>query len=247
MQHSTTQKSRQELPIAVALDADWQASKVWLTRLRGKVWGFKVGSILYCEQGNHIIREIQDAGFRVFLDLKFHDIPNTVAGAVKNAFALGVNLLTVHACGGANMLKAAAKEQSANQSVLAVTVLTSLDQKDLGQVGVSRNLEDQVSSLADLVIESGVKGLVCSPLEVQNLRKKFPGALLVTPGVRLAEPGSQQKQNVQDQKRVATLDQTLKSGASLAVLGRALTESTEWEKTWESLSSSLDGMSFQKL
>jgi len=117
------------LPIAVALDGSWKDVKIWTNRLENKVWGFKVGSILYAERGPRIIEDLKSKGFNIFLDLKFHDIPNTVKLAVRQAFSHGVDLLTVHACGGRDMLEVAASEQKRNQKVVAVTVLTSLDQK----------------------------------------------------------------------------------------------------------------------
>lgn len=228
-----------KLPVAVALDSNWKESKVWLKRLKGRVWGFKIGSILFSEKGPQIIDEVRSAGFKVFLDLKFCDIPNTVSGAVKESFGWGVNLLTVHASGGRAMLEAAAKLQKAQQLVAAVTVLTSMDQTDLTDIGVSRLLQDQVSALGRLSIEAGIRGLVCSPHEVARLRSQFPQAFLVTPGVRLRE--------AHDQKRVATLREAIENGSSLVVLGRALTEAKDWESTWQELISSLDGMSLKKL
>lgn len=232
-------KNSTSLPIAIALDGNWESSKVWLDRLKGRVWGFKVGSILFCERGPSLIEEILKRDLGVFLDLKFCDIPNTVEGAVSRAFSWGVQLTTVHAFGGSAMLKAAAAQQRPGQAVVAVTVLTSLDQGDLKSIGVERELGDQVNSLGQLAMSSGIKGLVCSPLEVENLRKQFPSATLVTPGVRLGE--------AHDQKRTASLAEAFKLGSSLPVLGRALTESKNWEQTWEELTSSLAGTSLKKL
>ncbi len=230
--------SARELPIAVALDGDWQSVKVWLQRLKGCVWGFKVGSVLFTQQGPSVIDEIQSAGFKVFLDLKFHDIPNTVSGSVEGAIKRGVDLLTVHASGGRAMLESAAQWQTENQSVVAVTVLTSLDQNDLQSLGIQKPMPTHVLDMARLAMSAGIKGLVSSPQEVAELRKTYPNSLLVTPGVRIQES--------HDQKRTGTLRGALESGSSLVVLGRALTESQNWEQTWQQLASSLDGMSLKK-
>ena len=216
--------------MVVALDDDWKKSKVWVKRLRGKVWGFKVGSILFAERGPSVVESILGEGHRVFLDLKYCDIPNTVEKAVKTAFSWGVDLLTVHAFGGRPMLEACSQHQSKKQKIVAVTVLTSLERKDLRELGLDRDVSEQVRALGQLAISSGIAGLVCSPLEVRMLRQQFPGSVLVTPGVRIAES--------HDQKRTATLTDALDSGSSLVVLGRALTESKDWESTWAQLISS---------
>ncbi len=227
----------QKLPIAVALDGDWKHSKIWLDRLKGLVWGFKVGSILFTEQGPSVIESIQKKGFSVFLDLKFHDIPNTVQGAVREAFSLGASVTTVHAAGGVEMLKAAAAEQTKNQLVVAVSVLTSLDEVNLRSIGVQRSVSEQMQGLSELALSCGIRGLVSSPQEVAALRLKFPESYLVTPGIRIGE--------AHDQKRTGSLKQALEDGSSLIVLGRALTESKKWEETWQSLTSSL-GETFSK-
>lgn len=221
-------------PIVVALDGEWKSVKVWTDRLENQVWGFKVGSILFAERGPRVVDEIQRAGYRVFLDLKYHDIPNTVQLAVRRAFSWGVDLVTVHASGGRAMLEAAAAEQKRNHSVVAVTVLTSLDQRDLKSVGVNKNLRSQVLSLSKLAIHAGVDGLVSSPFEVASLRKNFKKAILVTPGVRL------ESSDQHDQKRTDTLHSTFLKGSSLAVLGRALTASKNWKQEWQNINSSLE-------
>ena len=224
--------------VVIALDDEWKRSKCWISRLRGQVWGFKVGSILFAERGPKVIETIRKEGHQVFLDLKYCDIPNTVERAVKVAFDWGVDLLTVHASGGRAMLEACAQHQSKLQRILAVTVLTSLERKDLAEMGVSRDVSDQVKALAKLAVSSGVSGLVCSPLEVKMLRESFPSSYLVTPGVRV--------QQTHDQKRVATLSDALQAGSSLVVLGRALTESKDWESTWAQLISSSDETSLKR-
>jgi orotidine-5'-phosphate decarboxylase len=222
------------MPIVVALDGEWKDVKVWTQRLEKQVWGFKVGSILFAERGPRVVEEIQKRGHRVFLDLKYHDIPNTVQLAVRRAFSWGVDLVTVHACGGKAMLEAAAVEQKKNQSVVAVTVLTSLDQKDLRLIGVEKKLKAQVLSLAKLSMESGIKGLVSSPAEVSSLREKYKNSILVTPGIRLSN------HQIGDQKRTDTLAATFLNGSSLAVVGRALTSAKNWKTEWQNISSSLE-------
>jgi orotidine-5'-phosphate decarboxylase len=219
-------------PIAVALDEPWSQSEQWVDRLQGKVWGFKVGSILFTEMGPSVVRRMRDQGFRVFLDLKFCDIPNTVAGAVKAAFALGVDVLTVHAVGGSTMLKEVARLQSDSQIAVAVTLLTSWDQPDLNELKLSFKVSDGVAHYADLAMKSGLKGLVSSVHEVALLRSQYPDAFLITPGIRMSES--------HDQKRVGTLEYALKAGSSLAVVGRALTAAQDWEKAWHDLTSFSD-------
>jgi orotidine-5'-phosphate decarboxylase len=223
------------LPIAVALDGGWKESKIWLSRLRGRVWGFKIGSILFTEQGPSLIKKIKDEGFKVFLDLKFHDIPNTVQLSVRQAFRWGAHLLTVHSSGGRAMLEAAASEQRKGQMVVAVTVLTSLDSGDLTSLGHRQSLESLVEDRAKLAFEAGIKGVVCSPQEATSLRARFPDIFLVTPGIRFDSVA-------QDQKRTSTLRGCFESGSNLAVLGRALTSSKDWKTVWEQASSSLAGI-----
>jgi len=157
----------------VALDDEWRSAKIWLERLRGRLWGFKVGSVLFAERGPGVIDEILSSGFRVFLDLKYHDIPNTVQLSVRRAISWGVSLVTVHASGGRQMLEAAAAEQTKDQLVAAVTVLTSLDQTDISPLGFSDGVRDQVYRLAELAKSSSIRALVSSPQEVFELRKNI--------------------------------------------------------------------------
>lgn len=226
------------LPVAVALDSDWSESQIWLRRMKGQIWGFKVGSILFAQEGPRIIEKIRRQGYRVFLDLKFHDIPNTVAGACRAAFSWGVDVLTVHASGGRAMLEAAAESQTASQKIVAVTVLTSFDRADLNEVGVTSALSTQVERLAAVAMKAKIAGLVSSVQEVRSLRQKFPKSFLVTPGVRLGES--------HDQKRTGTLQGALQDGSSLVVLGRALTEADDWKAAWQKLTSSLGETSLRK-
>jgi orotidine-5'-phosphate decarboxylase len=211
--------------LAVALDFtdEHQAMKL-VDSLGDSCQWFKVGMELYYAAGNGIVRQLRDRGFNVFLDLKLHDIPNTVAGAVRSAAQAGASLLTIHASGGAAMMSAAAEAASAPGSprLLAVTVLTSMDANELAGVGITASAADQVLRLARLARASGIDGMVCSAEEVAMLRKEIgPEALLVIPGIRPA--GSA----VGDQKRVAAPGQAIADGASMLVVGRPITRAAD--------------------
>jgi orotidine-5'-phosphate decarboxylase len=180
---------------------------------------FKVGNQLFTAEGPQIVRELIGSGRKVFLDLKFHDIPNTVSGAVAEAARLKVSMLTVHAGGGAKMLQAAAQAAGlAGPMVLAVTVLTSLGDQDLDEVGISGRVVDQVLRLANLARVSGCGGIVASPMEAREVRRELgTGFAIVTPGVRPAgrDPG--------DQARVTTPAEAIAAGATHLVVGRPVT------------------------
>ena len=180
---------------------------------------FKVGNQLFTAEGPQIVRELIGSGRKVFLDLKFHDIPNTVSGAVAEAARLKVSMLTVHAGGGAKMLQAAAQAAGlAGPMVLAVTVLTSLGDQDLDEVGISGRVVDQVLRLANLARVSGCGGIVASPMEARGLRRELgTGFAIVTPGVRPA--GGDQG----DQARVNTPAEAVAAGATHLVVGRPVT------------------------
>ncbi len=192
-----------------------------VARLDEAVSTYKIGKQLFTAEGPDLVRQLVRVGKRIFLDLKYHDIPNTVAGAVKSAAALGVSMLTVHASGGSAMLKAAvdaAAESSNPPMILAVTVLTSLADQDLQAIGVSGRVLDQVLRLATLARNSGCDGIVASPHEASEIRRELgEGFAMVTPGVRPAgaEPG--------DQARVLTPAQALEAGATHIVVGRPIT------------------------
>lgn len=181
---------------------------------------YKVGLQLFTAEGPRIVSELVNSGRKVFLDLKLHDIPNTVAGAVKAASELGVRMLTVHAAGGSRMLKdavRAAKDQPAAPMILAVTVLTSFAQADLEESGVPSNLSEQVRHLGALAKAAGCDGVVCSPHEAHALRSALGGEMaIVTPGIRPA--GS----NASDQSRIATPIAAIRAGASHIVVGRPI-------------------------
>lgn len=199
----------------VALDLDDVGEAVDLAREIGsRVAALKVGSQLFARGGPEAVRRIIEAGAEVFLDLKFHDIPNTVQKAVEGAGSIGVSWLTVHASGGRRMV-AAAKEAAGSARVLAVTVLTSLGQEDVSQIGFAGSVSDQVLRLALLAREAGADGIVCSPLEVSALRGVLDReCVLVTPGIRPAGAASD------DQARIASPAAAIRAGADFLVVGR---------------------------
>jgi orotidine-5'-phosphate decarboxylase len=192
----------------------------FVERLEGTCTWLKVGMELYYSAGNGFIETLRERGFEVFLDLKLHDIPNTVAGAVRSVAGNGASLLTVHAAGGESMLKAAAEAAQAPGApgLLAVTVLTSMDAAELSGVGVTDTPATQVLRLARLTKKCGINGMVCSPEEVGLLRQDLGGdAVLVTPGIRGVGDV------VGDQKRVATAAEAIARGSSMLVVGRPIT------------------------
>jgi orotidine-5'-phosphate decarboxylase len=172
-----------------------------------------------------MVEELTAQGFSVFLDLKFHDIPNTVAGAVRSASSMGASLLTIHAAGGPAMLHAAADAAAATKNapqLLAVTVLTSMDKEQLAAIGIETTAADQVLRLARMAIHSEVRGLVCSPEEVAILRRALGAEpRLVVPGIRPAGVA------IGDQKRIASPADAIRAGASQLVVGRPITQATD--------------------
>lgn len=210
--------------LIVALDFPDAQSALAVAGVVGKAAStFKVGKQLFTAEGPRVVTGLAAAGHRVFLDLKFHDIPDTVAGAVASAASLGAALLTVHASGGRRMLEAAVKasgNSAARPIILAVTVLTSLTDSDLKDVGIRDSASDQVLRMARLAKSAGCAGVVASPLEAAELRREMgPDFLIVTPGVRPAGDSAG------DQARVATPTQAIKAGASHIVVGRPITGS----------------------
>ena len=205
-------------PIFVALDTpDLDRATALAKAVRGEAGGVKLGLEFFAAQGPEGVRTITDLGLPVFLDLKFHDIPNTVAKAVEALAPLKPAILTVHAAGGRAMLEAARAAAPAGCKVVAVTVLTSLDQGDLAAIGVEGSPADQVARLARLAHAAGLDGIVCSGAEVGVATAKWPGGFFVVPGVR--PPGADSA----DQKRVVTPRQALDDGASVLVIGRPIT------------------------
>jgi orotidine-5'-phosphate decarboxylase len=204
--------------IIVALDVATKKEALLLVdQLNGQISFFKIGLQLYTAGGLDVVREILAKGAKVFLDLKLHDIPNTVGRAVESAGQLGVHMLTIHLCGGEEMIRAAVEARKTNLLILGVTVLTSADEQTLRQVGISDEIHDHVSRLAKLGAEAGIDGLVASAHEVKMLRAEFGTKIkLVVPGIRpsWAEAG--------DQKRATTAREALDSGADYLVIGRPI-------------------------
>ena len=212
--------------LIVALDVPDAVSAIDLVnRLEGNCHWFKVGLELFVSAGPAVLEPLVERGHSVFLDLKLHDIPNTVAGAVRSAAALGVRMITIHASGGPAMLSAArdALEGIDNPpELLAVTVITSMDAAQMSAVGLERSPADQVELLARMGLLAGMRGFVCSPQEVAALRKLTGSeGVLVVPGIRPAgaETG--------DQKRTATPSKALRQGANFLVLGRPITQAPD--------------------
>ena len=204
-------------PIAVALDAaDADTAARWAKAVSPHVAVVKVGLELFCRVGPEVV-ELVRGDHDVFLDLKLHDIPNTVAGAARSVAGLGVRYLTVHASGGADMVRAAV-DAAPDVTIAGVTVLTSMDAATLEAVGLAGPPQDAVRRLAALAVGAGARALVCSPQEVAAVRAEVgPGIVLITPGVRPAGA------DVQDQARVATPQDALAAGADLLVIGRPIT------------------------
>ena len=223
MSTATAPAIRTVNPIYVAIDTPDLAAAVDLARaLRGAVGGLKVGLEFFVAQGPDGVRALARERLPVFLDLKLHDIPNTVAGAARAAATLGAGLLTVHASGGRAMLRAAvaaARESPEPPKVVAVTVLTSLDAPDLHELGIERAIEEQVRRMAALAHDSGCDGVVCSANEVAMLRAEMPlDFVLVVPGLGAAKQA--------DQKRVDTPANAIRNGADVLVIGRGITRAS---------------------
>lgn len=207
--------------VALTSDCKSEAMKV-LEPLRGLSIGVKIGLELFVKEGPEIVAEIKKAGFSVFLDLKFHDIPYTVAGAVSSACELEPDVINIHASGGRAMMKAAAKACVGDTKLIAVTVLTSMDKEDLQLLGSTYNPIEAVVSLAVAAKESGLHGVVCSPLEASAVREATgEDFLIITPGVRPAGEA------LGDQKRVMTPPEAMKAGATALVIGRPITASSD--------------------
>jgi orotidine-5'-phosphate decarboxylase len=209
--------------LILALDLDRPEEALELVRLlRPHLSLFKVGSQLFTREGPGFIEDLRAEGVNVFLDLKFHDIPQTVAHAVRSAAALGVRYVTIHASGGLEMMQAAQAAASGGTEILAVTVLTSLEDGALRQIGFERTAAEQVVRLARLAVLAGVHGLVCSPHEIELIREQIQEPVkLVTPGVRSGTDG------LQDQKRTLSAAEALKRGANHLVIGRPITKAPD--------------------
>lgn len=211
--------------LIVALDVPDAGRAIELVeRLDGLIQWFKVGLELYLSEGSSFIQRLRSKGYSVFLDLKLHDIPNTIAGAVRSASRAGAQMLTLHAGGGPAMLLAAAEAAEALPSaprLLAVTVLTSMDQAQLQAVGVTASPADQVLRLARMGWHAGIRGFVSSAEEITAMRQALPKATLVIPGIRPAGSAAG------DQKRVATPAAAIAVGADYLVIGRPITRASD--------------------
>jgi orotidine-5'-phosphate decarboxylase len=209
--------------LCAALDfPTWSAAEAFARAVAPEVGLLKVGLELFAAEGPAAVRAAAALGRPVFLDLKLHDIPNTVEGAARSAAASGAALLTVHASGGAEMVRAAVRGAGPGVRILAVTVLTSLDAPALAAIGLAGPTFDAAVRLARLAVDAGAGGIVCSPLEVAAVRAAVgPGSLLVVPGVR---PSGAAKG---DQARVATPSEAVRAGADVLVLGRPLREGSD--------------------
>jgi orotidine-5'-phosphate decarboxylase len=207
--------------LILALDVpDATQAMAMLDRVGRDLRWVKIGLQLFTRYGPDFVNQVAARGYRIFLDLKLHDIPNTAASAVESLAHLPIDLLTIHAGGGSEMCRAAEdakRRHKANLTLLAVTVLTSLDDAGLRQLGVSATSEQQVLRLARIAIDAGVGGLVCSPLELPMLRRELGAApMIVTPGVRPSGVAAD------EQKRVLTPEEAARAGATFVVVGRPI-------------------------
>lgn len=213
--------SKRDCKLILALDLpDRESALKILDGLRGKLEWVKIGLQMYLKYGADFVREVSGMGFKIFLDLKLFDIPNTVASAVESVSALPVSMLTIHASGGREMMRRAvesAAERNPELLILGVTVITSFDADSLAETGVELEPEWQVEKLAKLAVDSGLKGLVCSPLEIESLRSILPeDTVLVTPGIRPS--GS----SADEQKRIMTPADAARAGSDFIVVGRPI-------------------------
>jgi orotidine-5'-phosphate decarboxylase len=221
-------------PIFVAIDTpDLERAKTIAKRIKNHVGGIKLGLEFFCANGRHGVREMADLGLPIFLDLKFHDIPNTVGKAIQALRPLEPAILTVHAGGGRAMLEDAKAAAPNGTKVVGVTVLTSLDGDDLTSVGMDRDPHSQVERLTKLSREAGLDGVVCSGKEVAMARRLWPGGFFVVPGVR------PQGGNGADQKRVMTPRAALDAGASILVIGRPITLADDPDKAARAIEATL--------
>ncbi|WP_404339101.1 orotidine-5'-phosphate decarboxylase [Sphingomonas sp. MMS12-HWE2-04] len=221
-------------PIYVALDTpDLDRAKQLAQRVRGHVGGIKLGLEFFMANGRHGVREMAEIGLPIFLDLKFHDIPNTVAKAIQALGPLEPAILTVHAAGGRAMLEDAKAAASAGTKVVAVTMLTSLDDSDLTSIGINGDPHEQVLRLTELAKSAGVDGIVCSGEEVAAAKTLWHDGFFVVPGVRPANGV------IGDQKRVVTPRKALNSGASILVIGRPITQAEDPDQAARAIEATL--------
>jgi len=202
-----------EMILALDVESGEKAIQ-FLSSLSGMLEWVKVGSQLFVSEGPEIVKKLKSLGYKVFLDLKLHDIPNTVASAIKNIRDMNVDMLTVHVSGGRDMLISAKKEAGTSIKVVGVTVLTSLNENDLKEMGVNRSMEEQVLCLAKIAQESGIDGVVCSPMEAGLIRNAMgKNFIIVTPGIRFEDMKD-------DQKRALSPSEIKDAGVNYIVVGR---------------------------
>ena len=220
--------------IFVALDTpDLERAKAMAARVRHHVGGIKLGLEFFMGNGRHGVREMAEIGLPIFLDLKLHDIPNTVAKAIQALRDLEPAVLTIHAAGGRAMMEDAKAAAPTGIKVVAVTVLTSLDGDDLASIGLAADPHAQVERLTALARDAGLDGVVCSGAEVKAAKKLWPGGYFVVPGVRPAEGPAG------DQKRVVTPRQALDHGASILVVGRPITGAEDPDQAARAIAATL--------
>ena len=208
-------------PVYLALDLpQLDAARALAEKVKAHVGGLKLGLEFFCAHGHHGVHEIAHVGLPIFLDLKLHDIPNTVAGAMQAIHVLEPAIVTVHASGGRAMMEDAKAAAATGTKVVAVTMLTSLDERDLARTGVNGNAHEQVMRLAELAQTAGLDGVVCSGREVGAVRKQWKDGFFVVPGLRLNGPDG-------DQKRVVTPRQARDDGASVLVVGRPISRAED--------------------
>jgi orotidine-5'-phosphate decarboxylase len=211
--------------LILALDVPDRAdARQILGSVGGSVRWVKIGLQMFTAFGPAWVEEVAALGFRVFLDLKLHDIPNTVGRAVESLNRLPIGMLTLHAAGGREMLATAQRRARPDLLLLAVTVLTSMDEAGLAEIGVNASPAVQVERLARVALGAGLNGLVCSPLEIETLRRVSPSVQLVTPGIRLE---GEKAQGGDDQKRVLTPAQAAAAGANFLVVGRPILQAAD--------------------
>ena len=209
-------------PVYLALDVPQiDAGKALVDKVKSHIGGVKLGLEFFCAHGHHGVHEIAHCGLPIFLDLKPHDIPNTVAGAMQAIHVLEPEIVTIHAGGGRAMMEDAKAAAAEHTKVVAVTMLTSLDERDLARTGVSGSAHDQVMRLAELAHDAGLDGIVCSGQEVKSVHKQWKDGFFVVPGLR---PGGKA---TGDQKRVVTPRQARDDGASVLVIGRPISKAED--------------------
>ena len=209
-------------PIYLAVDVpSLDAAKALATKVKSHVGGLKLGLEFFCAHGSHGVHEMAQVGLPIFLDLKLHDIPNTVAGAMQAIHVLEPKIVTIHASGGRAMMEDAKAAAAEGTKVVAVTMLTSLDERDLARTGISGTPHDQVMRLAELAESAGLDGIVCSGQEVGEVHKQWKKGFFVVPGLRPAGA------TVGDQKRVVTPRQARDDGASVLVIGRPISRAED--------------------